>query len=238
MDGKILRSDYHVILEEYMTGHPNMDSNLCTILSRGVYNGTLCKQGGILISGINPSYDGKTEEELPCNRLAECTGKYWKPYVEIANSFSEDMVGYLDVFPLRCTKEADLLKTVPVDLKVRLIQKFMKVVEEYIRPNLIIYTNKSTRYLWGTDELHPWMGYKLLPIKTGERLSVKGNLYRIIGRQDSAACIYPEDIHNKCNLVGCYLFITNFYQYAKKEAKLTADDVKALWNVYALSNVG
>lgn len=237
MDGNKLRSDYHVILEEYITGHPNMDTSLCDILSHGVYNGALGKQGGILISGINPSYDGKAEKELPCNRLVECTGKYWKPYVEIASSFSEDMVGYLDVFPLRCTKEADLLKTVPVDLKVSLIRKFMKVVEEYIRPNLILYTNKSTGYLWGTDESHPWMGYKLLLIKTDEWLSVKGNLYRIIGRQDSAACIYPEDTHNKCNLVGCYLFITNFYQYAKKEAKQTADDVKMLWNKYALSNV-
>ena len=226
-----------MILEEYRTEHPNMDSSLCDILSRGVYNGTLCKYGGILISGINPSYDGKAEKELPCNRLTECIGKYWKPYVEIANSFSEDMVGYLDVFPLRCTREADLLKTVPMDLKVSLIRKFMQVVEEYIRPNLIIYTNKSTGYLWGTDELHPWMGYKLLPIKKDERLSVKGNLYRIIGRQNSAACIYSEETRNKCNLVGSYLFITNFYQYAKKEAKLTVCDVKTLWNEYALSNV-
>ena len=237
MDGKKLRIDYHVILEEYRTGHPDMDSSLCDILSRGVYNGALSKHGGILISGINPSNDEKPEKELPCNRLTECIGKYWKPYVEIANSFSEDMVGYLDVFPLRCTKEADLLKIVPIDLKVSLIRKFMQVVEEYIRPNLIIYTNKSTGYLWGTDESHPWMGYKLLPIRTDKRLSVKGNLYRIIGRQHSAACIYPEVTHNKCNLVGCYLFITNFYQYAKKEAKLTVGDVKTLWNEYALLNV-
>ena len=237
MDGKKLRTDYHVILEKYRTKHPNMDSCLCDILSRGVYNGALCKHGGVLISGINPSYDGKAEGELPCNRLTECTGKYWKPYVEIANRFSEDMVGYLDVFPLRCTKQAELLKAVPVDLKVSLIQKFMQVVEEYIRPNLIIYTNKSTGYLWGTDESHPWMGYKLLPIKMDERLSAKGNLYRIIGRQDSAACIYPEETRNKCTLVGSYIFITNFYQYAKKEVKLTADDVMMLWDEYALSNV-
>ena len=237
MDGKKLRSDYHVILEEYRTGHLNIDASLCDILSRGVYNGELCKHGGILISGINPSYDGKAEGELPCNRLTECTGKYWKLYVEIANSFSEDMVGYLDVFPLRCTKEADLLKIVPVDLKVSLIQKFMQVVEVYIRPNLIIYTNKSTGYLWGTDESHPWMGYKLLPIKTDERLSAKGDLYRIIGRQNSASCIYPEETRNKCSLVGRYIFITNFYQYTKKGLKLTADDVMVLWDEYALSNV-
>ena len=34
-----------------------------------------------------------------------------------------------------------------------------------------------------------------------------------------------------------HVIITNFYQYAKKEVKLTADDVKMLWNKYALSNV-
>lgn len=157
MDGKKLRSDYHVILEEYRTGHPNIDACLCDILSRGVYNGELCKHGGILISGINPSYDGKAEGELPCNRLTECTGKYWKPYVEIANSFSEDMVGYLDVFPLRCTKEADLLKIVPVDLKVSLIQKFMQVVEVYIRPTLS-YTPINLLGICGArmSRIHGW----------------------------------------------------------------------------------
>lgn len=231
--GESLRHAYHQLIECYTKENTNMTQELKELLSRGVYNGAFSNSGGILVCGINPSYDNKEENDLPYNLLTECTGKYWKPYVEIANRFPENMVGYLDLFPLRFTYEKDFLKIVPTDLKAKLIAKFEEVIEDTLRPKLIVYTNKSTSYLWGTDEAHPWMGYKLTPIEIEESLSAKGCLYRIAGYQNHPERIKKSGIEtSNSNLIGSYLFITGFYQYAKN--KITADDIQLLWNEYVL----
>lgn len=232
--GESLRQAYHQLIECYTKEHTNMSQELKDLLSHGVYNGAFSNPEGILICGINPSYDNKEENKLPYNLLTECTGKYWKPYVEIANRFPKNMVGYLDLFPLRVTKQRDLLRIVPIDLKAKFIAKFEEVIEDPLRPKLIIYTNKSTSYLWGTDEAHPWMGYKLSSIEIKGDLSAKGKLYRIEGYNKHSERIGKSNLETACSLNGSYLFITSFYQYAKKETKITADDIQLLWNDYAL----
>lgn len=234
--GESLRCTYHKLIEQYEKENTNISQELKELLAHGVYNGAFSNPEGILICGINPSYDNKEEKDLPYNLLTECTGRYWKPYVEMANCFPENMVGYLDIFPLRATDEKGFLRIVPTDLKAMLVAKFEEIIENSLRPKLIVYTNKSTSYLWGTDEAHPWMGYKLLPIETEDSLSAKGCLYRIVGYQDHPERINKSGIKtNNSNLIGSYLFITSFYQYAKKETKITADDIKLLWNEYALA---
>lgn len=234
--GVCLRAAYHEIIERYKTEATTMSPELIELLERGVYNGAFCNPDGIVITGCNPSDQGEDEKNLPCNLLSQCTGGYWIPYVRIANSFPENMVGHFDVFPLRHSTQKQILKIVPTELKVRLIAKFEEIIEDYLCPRLIIHTNKSTGYLWGTDKVHPWMGYELLPIEIEDTLSNKGTLYRIVGCNDCSDRIRKSGNNRVCGIIGTYLFITTFQRRTPIEKKLNVDDVHLLWNEYASSS--
>ena len=233
--GECLRAAYHEIIEQYIKEATSMSPDLKNLLDRGVYNGAFSNPEGIVISGCNPSDKGEDEKDLPCNQLCKCTGSYWNPYVRIANSFPENMVGHFDVFPLRYTVQNKFLNIIPTDLKVRLIAKFEEIIEDYLRPRLIIHTNKSTGNLWGTDKDHPWMGYELLPIDIDNELSVKGKLYRIVGYCYNPDRIMKSGKTNTCGLIGTYLFITTFYQRTPREKRISVEEVHYLWNEFATS---
>lgn len=234
--GECLRAEYHEIIDQYKLESTSMSPDLKKLLDRGVYNGAFSNPEGIVITGCNPSYHGEDEKDLPCNLLSKCTGRYWIPYVRIANSFPENMVGHFDVFPLRYTDQDKFLKIVPTELKVSLIAKFEDLIEDYLRPRLIIHTNKSTGYLWGTDKVHPWMGYELLPVEVEDTLSIKGKLYRIVGYNDTPYRIPKCGNNSMCGIIGTYLFITTFQQRTPQEKKINADDIHLLWNEYAYSS--
>lgn len=233
--GECLRTAYHEIIEQYIKEATSMSADLKNLLDRGVYNGAFSNPEGILISGCNPSFRGEDEKDLPCNLLCKCTGSYWNPFVRIANSFSENMVGHFDVLPLRHTDQRKFLKIVPTDLKVKLIAKFEEIIEDYLRPRLIIHTNKSTGYLWGTDKDHPWMGYELLPIVIDDELSIKGKLYRIIGYSNNSNRIMKSGKTNACGLIGTYLFITTFQRRTPRGKRISVEDVHYLWDEFATS---
>ena len=232
--GECLRAEYHEIIEQYKLESTSMSPDLKKLLDCGVYNGAFSNPEGIVITGCNPSYHGEDEKDLPCNLLSKCTGRYWIPYVRIANSFSENMVGHFDVFPLRYTDQDKFLKIVPTELKVSLIAKFEEIIEDYLRPRLIIHTNKSTGYLWGTDKDHPWMGYELLPVDIEDELSVKGKLYRIVGYSNNPNRIKKSGETYTCGLIGTYLFITSFYQRTPREKRISVEDFHYLWNEIAI----
>lgn len=230
--GESLRAAYHEIIEQYKRETPSMSLELKELLNRGVYNGAFSNADGILITGCNPSYHEESEIDLPCNLLSQCTGRYWSPYVRIANSFPENMVGHFDVLPLRHKYQDKFLKIVPTGLKVRLIAKFEEIIEDHLRPRLIIHTNRSTGYLWGTDKAHPWMGYELLTVPVEDKLAYKGQLYRIIGYSHNQNRIRKSGNNNICGIFGTYLFVTTFQQRTPSEKRIDLDDVHLLWNEF------
>jgi hypothetical protein len=176
---------------------------------------------------------------LPANLLQECVGdRHWRPYVDIAASFPECTVGYLDLFPIRESDQRKFEKIVPRELKVELLKTSVKAISK-MAPALIIHTNKTSAFYWGTDTKHPWLGLRLIPIEiTDKKLSGKGTLYRIAGRTGApeSICLDEADVRG---LEGCYLFVTSFTRPRKetKEAfdqkRLNADDVHFLWEEFA-----
>lgn len=236
LDGMKLREEYHHIIDEYINKHDDISQELEDILNRGVYCGAGLKKGGILFTSINPSYppyDGKPEDELPANFLKECQGaKHWQPYVDIAETFPDKNVGYIDLFPIRESSQTSFEKVVPTELKSELLRLTMKKIWES-EPYIIIHTNKKSEFYWGTVEKHPWMGYKLLPIED-ERLSAKGTLYQIIGVTGTPESIMLDEI-DCSRMNGCFLFLTSFnrpWKETKEEfepKRLNADDVHYLW---------
>ena len=131
LDGMKLREEYHHIIDEYINKHDDISQELEDILNRGVYCGAGLKKGGILFTSINPSYDGKPEDELPANFLKECQGaKHWQPYVDIAETFPDKNVGYIDLFPIRESSQTLFEKVVPTELKSELLRLTMKKIWE------------------------------------------------------------------------------------------------------------
>lgn len=236
--GKSLRMNYHVAIENYKKNNPDISPKLKDILDRGVYCGAGSEESGILFAGINPSYKGENAHDLPCNTLLECdpNDTYWKPYVEIAKKYRKNFVGYIDLFPLRITEQKIFQsdRVVPRNLKARLLEIIMHAIEA-TAPSLIIYTNKTPFY-WGTDEKHPWMGYRMIEVETDKALKAKGTLYKIVGITDKPDRIGGKDRYYYGALNGCYLFATSFQQYTKREEKLTYNDVNKLWYEYAYHN--
>lgn len=231
-------SDYHLAIEKWKEGQANIEETLAGILERGIWVCAKNQAEGVLLTGINPSYDGILDEPFQPISFNECFGRYWNPLKKILRSFIEqEKAAYLDLFPLRVTKQLhEFEKNVPISLKAAILEVSQREIER-IRPRLIIHANSTSSFYWGTDTEHPWMGYQLTPIEMPAELTTKGKLYKIEGLQHSDKIICKKDT---TRLIGTYLFICPYQSGGlsrlSKDRKLTEEDVLRLWNEYVEPN--
>lgn len=199
-------------------------------------------QKDILITGINPSF--RETDDINCNFynfqnevIPEIRwDNYWGPLKKILHSddYSLDytsICAYLDIFYFREMNQkilsTQILKTTGglnfIAEQLRLTQQ---VIEDVIKPKIIIVKNKESAAYWGryAEKNIYWMGYDFERIK---EFPFDFEVYRIKGLLDTPERLLPEK--QKTNLIGSIvIFVPHINQYTKKEKKPTAEVISYL----------
>lgn len=154
---------------------------ITTILDRGWAISSDLEKGigrnGVLVTGINPSYDGNPGEGKynysdAISYLDICEKKkgwhikqqYWIRAKEVFGCPGEltSNIGFIDLFPIRCKEQSDFMRFDAEDKNFILKSNLLKVTQNAIEqmcPKIIIHANKTSGYYWGIDKHSPWMGY-------------------------------------------------------------------------------
>lgn len=221
-----IQNKYQEVINAWLKDNKVIPTDLREILDRGFW---LCldnPQEGLLLTGVNPS-NGK-----PGNcAFRDCTGTYWEKWqANLQHALSHNKAGYVDLFPLRVSKQkAEFERIVPLELKAEILRVTQAEIER-LQPQLIIHANKSSAFYYGTNPKHPWMGYDLEQIKLPVGIGGKGVLYKIRGVQDNEDRILATLHETKLN----YLFVCPYqncqYLTIHPEKKMDADEVDLLCN--------
>lgn len=175
-----------------------------SILARGFW---CCEnkiqKGKILLTGVNPSYDGKHygSDFISTGSFAELAPKdkkngFWKKKEkQFGKLWNDDVMSYLDLFPIRESNQRHFEKSFDKDEHLRALRgKILEVTQDAIEamaPRLIVHANRQSMYYWGVkpaqeadvdanDYEHPWMGYKVKRVvKDLSKFSSKEHLVEI-----------------------------------------------------------
>lgn len=228
---KEYRAKYQAIIGEWLN-RQDVSETTKSFLQRGLW---CCENpprtyGGILIVGINPSYDEKCigePKDCTFDETVNANGSdYWQTKHEMVRGLSIP-TAYIDLFPLRMTKQDALMNddVIPLELKVALLQVTQQCIET-IHPRLIINPNMSSKVYWGLNDRHSWMGYDMEPV---DNPTGKGQLYRIRGTKSREDVICPE---MDTNLKGTYFLQYKYHGNGvlSREQYLNSKDVDLLWS--------
>ncbi len=150
------------------------------------------KKGGILIMGINPSFnqDYYSPDATFFETVNTNSSNYWNTKKAMVDRFREE-VAYLDLFPIRMTRQREFMndKIIPLSLKVVLLEVTISALEE-LAPKLIINPNKGSSVYWGLNKNKPWMGYNM--IEQDNPIGKQTHLYKITGVIDDQRVVNPQ----------------------------------------------
>lgn len=211
---------------------------LC-VKDRGYALGNTQCQKDILITGINPSFREEDKEgnliwDIDKTLKGEEYDVYWSPVRRLLHNDNIDLrdyATYLDIFYYREKDQKFLrseLLTSPDGIRfvVDQLNLTMNIIEQIIKPKLIIVKNKESWAYFGKyaqEKGWIWMGYTFEPI----REYPCGELYRISGLLDSPERIAPEI--SQTNLVGTLvLFTKHLNQFTKREERPTPELINNL----------
>lgn len=230
------RPQYQSVIEKWLN-MPTTEANatLKSILQRGIWccnNKANESCNGILISGINPSFDEKhPEEPADCSfwETVNANGSdYWQTKKNMVVGLGLP-VAYIDLFPLRMTKQDGFMndKNVPLELKAELLRITQNSIEE-ICPKLIINTNMGSRVYWGLIDKYSWMGYDMEPVKN---IIDKGDLYRIKGIK-SKEDVLQHGFQSKLPESNTFFLQYKYHGNGvlRQEQYLNSNDIKLLWD--------
>ncbi len=225
-------------------------------VSRGV---TMCcanPVGGILITGINPSFNPKCPYGgyYTFRDAIQDVKSYWKNKREQIfgndNSMIEmiEKTAYLDLFPYSESIQNKFQDEIGKNVKsfqVSVLEITLSEIER-LRPKLIIAANKQTSYYWGIKKDSTWLGYNLQVVDKSKLpdclLGKDIKLYQIVGKtgyKDADDRIgqdkYPATKGGKSNLLGAYFIDYALYdnRHKKKypERILKPSIIKKLYNI-------
>jgi|SRR5690606_11104328 len=198
-------------------------------------------QKDILITGINPSFrynsdkNGSFGFDIQTEFQNIKYDNYWSPLKKMIydNEVNIDLrvnTAYLDIFYFREKDQNVLRKEIlpnqnGIQFVADQINLTQHIVEEIIKPKVIIVKNKESSVYWGklADKGIIWMGYDLEFIEN----TIIGELFRIKGLISSQERIAPEI--NSTNLKDTLvLFTEHITQYTKKEKRPTAKFIESL----------
>lgn len=173
------------------------------------------RRSNILVTGINPSYNGKPSHPFYYDTA---DNQYFKNLRIIAPDAT-----YLDLFNVRgnqhCIAEIAKLQEGLFFLADQL-RYTQELIEDTVKPRLILVFNKGSWGYWGYDP-NPsivWMGYEFEFVIELEY----GRLMRITGLKDSPLRIAQ---HLKTtNLNGCLVYFSKYLNYT---SNLTLGKIKA-----------
>lgn len=224
-------------------------------VSRGV---TMCCAnpiGGILITGINPSFNPKSPYGgyYTFMDAIKDSKSYWRNKREqlFGNDYSLiEKTAYLDLFPYSESIQNKFQKEIDENVKsfqVRVLEITLSEIER-LSPKLIIAANKQTSYYWGIKKDSTWLGYNLQVVdkyQQPECLMDKDiKLYQIVGETGYKDAIdrigqdkYPSILGGKSNLLGAFFIDYALYDNRHVEKHptkiLEPSIVKELYNIAA-----
>ena len=199
------------------------------------YGVTMCCAnpiGGILITGINPSFNPQfpnggyyTLKEAMLNRKS-----YWRNKREQIIGEDDDYslmekTAYLDLFPYSESSQKKFQNEIDKNIKhfqVSVLEITLSEIER-LRPRLIIAANKQTSYYWGIKKDSTWLGYDLQIVEKSqmpECLNGKDiKLYRIVGDTGfkNADDRIGQDRYPTTNLLGAYFIDYALYDNRHQE---------------------
>ncbi len=178
--------------------------------------------GGILITGINPSFN----PHFPYGgyytfRDAIQNGKsYWKNKREQLFGNDNSLIektAYLDLFPYSESNQNKFQDEIDTNVKcfqVSVLEITLSEIER-LSPKLIIAANKQTSYYWGIKKDSTWLGYNLQVVDKSQQpdflMEKDIRLYQIVGGsgyKDANDRIgqdkYPTTKGGTSNLLGAY----------------------------------
>ncbi len=196
-------------------------------------------QRDILIIGFNPSF----REEDPTNVVHgpieniwnnEKYDNYWSPIKKMLHNGEIDLrnrADYLDIFYFKEQEQSFLRENIlsnpnGVRFVVDQLNLTMHIIEDIVKPKLLIVKNKEAQTYFGKLEW-VWMGYEFEHIQD----FACGELCRISGLKDSKERIAPEITQS--NIVGSYAFFTqHINQYVAIDKRATPQMLKAILDLY------
>lgn len=200
----------------------------------------------ILITGFNPSFRegdsvGNVSYSFDDIMNSEKYDNYWGPIKKMICNLDlgidlRSRSSYLDIFNFREKEQAFLKKNIltnhnGIQFVVDQMNLTQHVIEDIIKPKLIIVKNRESSAYWGklASEGIIWMGYEFEFVKN---LNC-GELFRITGLLESSERIAPE-IKNT-NLEGTFvLFTDHINQYTTNDKRPTPLMIKTILDFYNL----
>ena len=125
--------------------------------------------GGILLTGINPSYPYKKAERLDIDfgyTFMTAQHSYWDRERQMLGELSRE-TAYLDLFPLKFCHQNGFEEIMEQNREMRaaIVSITQMEIETHIKPVLIIVANQQSSYYWGRNSNATWMGYEGLEDK-------------------------------------------------------------------------
>ena len=205
-------------------------------------------QRDVLITGFNPSFrDGEAVGALhgPIQTIweEEKHDNYWSPVRKMLYDGNIDLrsrTDYLDIFYFReqdqhFLNDKTLSNPNGIRFVVDQLNLTMHIIEDIVRPKLIIIKNKESWAYFGKffdEKGWVWMGYKFEHIQNMEC----GELCRITGLLDSKERIAPEI--KQTNLIGAFvLFTKHINQYTSLSERPTPQILKDILNWYETEEI-
>ena len=179
----------------------------------------------ILIIGMNPAYHNEQGNQLWDYNFAlqNNTDSYFSLIRKMLKNEAIDLCSQTaisDLFYFRETNQEFLQKHLLncIPFVVDQVNLTMHIIEDIVRPKLIIVKNKEAAAYFGKlyqEKGWVWMGYQFQHIIDTHC----GELCRIEGLIDSNQRIAPE--FKQTNLRGTYVLFTKHLQYMKSEERPT-----------------
>ena len=164
------------------------------------------RKSDILITGINPSNNGKPKHSFSFD---EADYRYFTKLKKIAPNAT-----YLDLFYIRGIQN-ELNEFTNNSIGILFLADQLKLtqelIEEIVKPKLILVFNKGSWGYWGYYENIIWMGYEF---KFEKELEF-GKLMRITGLKK-----HPERISSnitKTNLENTLVYFSKYLNYTSNE---------------------
>ena len=142
---------------------------------------------GVLLTGINPSGNGGANVFYTFRGAKDDPpSRYWEhKKKQIVGKIEEliDKTAYLDLFPYFESSQDTFEETIRphIDFQVKVLEITQTIIEEYIRPRLIIAANAKAAYYWGFRPDSTWLGYDYIKVDNVPEClrNTKIQLYRI-----------------------------------------------------------
>ena len=245
---------YNNVINEWKERTENENGDVLDLIDRGLVVCENTHRRGLLLTGINPSFDEKKNDKgniffVFSNAEDQGRSRYWAKKHKQFGGRDSDLVqnhmGYLDMFPLKESRQLRFEKILRPynDLRMLLLKNTQEEIER-IDPKLIVHANKGSLYYWGLnpttyqkDYENPLLNYDFEEINLHDCPPLEEYAKRL----DSVAIPMEKRFVHLYRISGNawgkdsnHFFLSYAMEYYgmkdwQLEQLLTAEEMKALW---------